>query len=559
VTTKFRVRAFLSCFVPFTLLFICSFWMVQWTVRSIVRDGLRTSLRASQRMIAVSNAKTDIQNSRFLKIAGDNSSLKAGMELFLANGASDSARRTVEDQLRELGEHMGFDLLVVSTPDGVPLAGVIRQFEETPPAPGELVTLDLSRIHWQQSRLLRMNGRILQTASVAIDENQDSIGTLTVGELLRVSELSFPSVLVQSGHAIDTNISKVTAADIDRAIAQCPPGAECDLRLKGQTWIALPVQSYGSGFQLLSLQNVDEATAPILSRLDETFLLLTPVCILVALISSFASSRSIERPISAIVSLLRESAHSGKLLELQGYASSIREIRELSEFYNRAAASVRASGENLQKAYFEFVRSLANALDARDPYTAGHSRRVSQLSCAIAKAMGETSENIERIRTGALLHDIGKIGIADAVLQKPGRLTEEEFALIKQHPVIGRRILEDVQGFAPHLSAVELHHENWDGSGYPRGQSRTETPLDARIIHVADAYDAMTSNRSYRLGMSHEKAISILVEYAGTQFDPHIVDVFVNLPDKEILFEEAALGTNIRRSQSMQSRLQKSS
>jgi HD-GYP domain-containing protein (c-di-GMP phosphodiesterase class II) len=139
-------------------------------------------------------------------------------------------------------------------------------------------------------------------------------------------------------------------------------------------------------------------------------------------------------------------------------------------------------------------------------------------------------EDLERIRIGALLHDIGKIGVADAVLQKPGKLTDEEFALVKQHPVIGRRILEGVQGFAPYLGAVELHHENWDGTGYPKGQSAYETPIDARIIHVADAYDAMTTNRSYRRGMTHERAISILIENAGIQFDPAIVESFVKLP-----------------------------
>jgi putative nucleotidyltransferase with HDIG domain len=178
----------------------------------------------------------------------------------------------------------------------------------------------------------------------------------------------------------------------------------------------------------------------------------------------------------------------------------------------------------------EFVGSLANALDARDRYTAGHSYRVSQLSSATAAAMGLGPEVVERIRIGALLHDIGKIGIADRVLQKPGRLTDEEFAVVKQHPVIGRRILEGVRGLAPYLEAVELHHENWNGSGYPKGQSREETPIDARIIHVADAYDAMTTNRSYRRGMIHEHAIHELFTHAGTQFDPQVVEIFATMP-----------------------------
>ena len=132
---------------------------------------------------------------------------------------------------------------------------------------------------------------------------------------------------------------------------------------------------------------------------------------------------------------------------------------------------------------------------------------------------------------GALLHDIGKIGISDVVLQKPGRLTPEEEALIRQHPVIGRKILECVQGFEAYLPVVELHHENWDGSGYPRGLKGEETPRTARIVKVADAYDAMTSDRPYRRGMRHEEAIRILEKHAGTQFDVAAVQAFVTLGD----------------------------
>lgn len=123
---------------------------------------------------------------------------------------------------------------------------------------------------------------------------------------------------------------------------------------------------------------------------------------------------------------------------------------------------------------------------------------MSQLASATAIALELSPDQVEWVHTGALLHDIGKIGVPDSVLQKPGKLTCEEWAMIKEHPMIGRRILEGVNGLAPFLGAVELHHENWDGSGYPKGQSGEETPVDARIIHVSDAYDAMTSDRPYR-------------------------------------------------------------
>src|SRR6185436_18065224 len=153
----------------------------------------------------------------------------------------------------------------------------------------------------------------------------------------------------------------------------------------------------------------------------------------------------------------------------------------------------------------------------------------SEYSCAIGQALAVSDEELNQIRMGALLHDIGKIGIADSVLQKPGALSKEERDLIEQHPIIGRRILEGVNGFHAYLPAVELHHENWDGSGYPLGLRGPATPLSARIVHVADAYDAMTSDRPYRRGMSHEEAVRVLEQYAGTQFDAAIVPVFTNL------------------------------
>lgn len=530
MTTRFRTRAFLICFIPFALLLACSFWMVQRFVQSTVLDGLHTSLRESQVAIANIHAKGDLQNNRFLKIAGENTSLKAGMQLMLANPHSDAARRTVEDQLRELGERMGFDFLLISAPDGRPLAGVVRHGSTRSDPHGQLTPLNLSAVNEKHSGFLQLDGRTFQVASVAVDQNDENIGLLAVGEYFDLSDLSTLVALVHNSKVIDSNVPQIPVQGLETAIAGCRLQTECDLHLYGTNWISLPMQSYADGYVLLTLENVDAATAPIQTRLHQLFLTLAIICVLVALLCSFGSSSSIVKPLATVVSHLRNAIGTGTLPELIGQQSSILEIRELADIYNQAAISVRSAGENLEAAYLEFVGSLANALDARDPYTAGHSRRVSQLSCAIASAMQLSPEDIERIRIGALLHDIGKIGIADVVLQKRSRLTDEEFAVVAEHPVIGRRILEGVQGLAPFIGAVELHHENWDGSGYPKGQSAEETPIDARIIHVSDAYDAMTTDRSYRRGMSHERAISILEENAGVQFDPHIVAIFLQLP-----------------------------
>jgi HD-GYP domain-containing protein (c-di-GMP phosphodiesterase class II) len=530
VITRFQTRAFLLCFLPFAVLLACSFWMIDRHVQTTVRNGLLTSMRENQHSIARIHAKSDLENNRFLKVAGENAALKAGMELLMQNRGSQAARRTVEDQLRELCEHMGFDLLLVSSPDGMPMAGVVRRSGKDMPDQGQLVPVDTSILGRSTAGLLFMDGNTFQVASVPIGENEENIGILSVGEIFSFSEFNTSAVLVRDGQVIKSNLDGISFRELEASLAACRGDSECDFELHGAEWISVPMQSYGGKYLLRSLENVDSAAAPVESRLHSLFLSLSFACVLVALLCSVIASRSIVKPIDAVVSHLRNAAITGVLPEFEGDPSSIMEIRELAEIYDRAALSVRAAGADLQRAYLEFVGSLANALDARDRYTSGHSQRVSELSCAVAAAMQLDPVHVERIRIGALLHDIGKIGVADSVLQKPGRLTDEEFALVKEHPVIGRRILEGVQGFANYLGAVELHHENWDGTGYPKGLKGEETPIDARIIHVSDAYDAMTTDRSYRRGMTHERAIAIICENAGIQFDARIVEVFIHLP-----------------------------
>jgi putative nucleotidyltransferase with HDIG domain len=544
MTMRFRTRAFLICFVPFAVLMTCSFWMVQRFAHETVGDGLRASLRENQLAIAHLHEKSDQQNKRFLKVAGENASLKAGIELLRSRPGSESAKRTVEDQLLEMGEHMGFDFLLVSAPDGTALAGVIRQEAD---GRSQLVPVETSLLDRRNQGLLILQGRSFQVASVPVDQGDENIGYLSVGEYFDFSKFTTTTILIHDGKVVESNVPNLSFAEINGALAGCGQEISCDVKLRGGNWISLPMESLGGSDLVRSLQNVDEVAAPVQLTLRNHFLTVAFISVMVALISSIVSSRSIVRPIGALVTHLRNAVRTGVLTEFAGQPSAILEIRELADSFNRAAVSVRASGEELECAYLEFAGSLANALDARDRYTSGHSQRVSQFACAIAAAMELDRRQMEQIRVGALLHDIGKIGVADSVLQKTGRLTEEEFAMIKQHPVIGRRILEGVQGLAAFIPAVELHHENWDGTGYPKGQSGEETPIDARIIHVADAYDAMTSDRSYRRGMTHERAMEILVEHAGTQFDPRLVEIFCSLP-REILVGPLSLADGVNTS-----------
>lgn len=174
----------------------------------------------------------------------------------------------------------------------------------------------------------------------------------------------------------------------------------------------------------------------------------------------------------------------------------------------------------------DLLHRLTDALEAKDPYTHGHSRRVSRYAYRTAMSLNVPSHDIEDLRMAAALHDVGKIDLPDAILRKPGALTDDERNLVIQHPIIGADMV--AAAASPAVSeAIRYHHEAWDGSGYPHGLSGEEIPLFARIICVSDAYDAMTSARPYRIGMSRREAVEALRAGSGTQFDPQVVEAFI--------------------------------
>lgn len=180
----------------------------------------------------------------------------------------------------------------------------------------------------------------------------------------------------------------------------------------------------------------------------------------------------------------------------------------------------------------EVVTSLASAIDAKDEYTKGHSTSVSRYSEALARALNLPEKDVERIKLGALLHDIGKIGIPETVLKKPSKLTDEEWEIMKQHPTIGaEKVLLPNESLHDLIPIVKYHHEHWDGSGYPEKLKGEDIPLAARIVSVADAYHALISDRPYRKGMSNEKACEILRVGAGIQWDRALVREFINISE----------------------------
>ncbi|MFK8110855.1 MAG: HD-GYP domain-containing protein [Rubripirellula sp.] len=187
--------------------------------------------------------------------------------------------------------------------------------------------------------------------------------------------------------------------------------------------------------------------------------------------------------------------------------------------------------QEMQQMFEGTIQSLVSALDAKDAYTCGHSSRVADLAVDLAQRLGFDEEGVNRIRMAGILHDIGKIGIDDSVLRKPGKLTDEEFEQIKRHPVLGYEILQGIRQFRKILPAVRHHHESWNGSGYPDGLAGKAIPRDAQVLAVADAFDAMSSDRPYRSGMPLEKVVGIFKEGRGIQWAADVVDALLSSPD----------------------------
>lgn len=231
-----------------------------------------------------------------------------------------------------------------------------------------------------------------------------------------------------------------------------------------------------------------------------------------------------------------------KRLEIQGYCeksdkfdqllllieSAIKSIDQMREI-KRINGELHETNQKLEKAYMESIETLRYTVEAKDPYTKGHSDRVAQYSVLIGKKMGLSEEEQNKLLIGGLFHDIGKIGVPDTILRKTDKLTDEEYSEIKNHPSIGAHILAPATIFQEIIPIVKHHHEKYDGRGYPSQLKGEDIPLYARIAAVADTFDAMTSKRPYRDALPVETVIAEVERCKGTQFDPQIADVFLDI------------------------------
>src|SRR5256885_7119667 len=228
-----------------------------------------------------------------------------------------------------------------------------------------------------------------------------------------------------------------------------------------------------------------------------------------------------------------EAAVTRALEHYELVAAKRRYENHLEELVDQRTAELDEALGSLENAYRSTLKALTAALETRDAETHGHSERVVTFSLRLGREYGLTSSQMKALEFGSLLHDIGKIGVPDAILRKPAKLTEEEWERMREHPLHGQQILRGIKFLTGAARVVAQHHEKWDGSGYPLGLKAEDIDICARIFSVADAFDAITSDRVYRQGRSYEVALAELDEWAGRQFDPKIVEAFHRVPPED--------------------------
>lgn len=280
-------------------------------------------------------------------------------------------------------------------------------------------------------------------------------------------------------------------------------------------------------------------------RMALTAVVATGVLVVLALAFAALAARWVSSPIQRLAETSHEIAlgQFGQRVEETGLPA---ELADLARDFNRMSSQLEATIERLRQAaranrelFIGSIRSFAAAIDAKDPYTRGHSERVASLSRTIARHLSLPEETRQKIWIAALLHDVGKIGVEDRILRKVGQLTDDEYDQMKQHTVIGAEIMSSIEQLREAVPVIRWHHESWNGRGYPDGKKGEQIPLWARIVAVADTFDAITTNRPYQKAFSLEEAISIITKLTGSRFDAKVVTAFfrayengdIRLPD----------------------------
>ncbi len=283
------------------------------------------------------------------------------------------------------------------------------------------------------------------------------------------------------------------------------------------------------------------------TQMTRTSWFVAALAVALAVIAAILAAKALSRPVRALAESVRKMSEGdlSQRVEVPGTF----ELAELAEGFNHMGTELEKSVEKLklaarenQELFLNSIRALAAAVDAKDPYTRGHSERVARYSVAIARHLGLPADEVKKVRIAALLHDVGKIGIDDRILRKPTALTDDEFEVMKLHPVKGALIMGQIPQLKWIIPGMKYHHEKWDGTGYPEGLRADEIPMLARIISVADTFDAMTTTRPYQKAMRSDYVVSRIKTFAGSRYDTRVTEALENAllrHDLEVVGEAA--------------------
>lgn len=536
------VRTTTATFATVAAVLAVVFVVLLLDVRERVRKSGAERLEAGQRLFSTFELRRQRELQEQIALLAESPTLKAALDTYATEsrgggGASaaqiDRAtqlRQTVQNELDRLGDRFQNDVIAIADSSQRTIAATGRLGAAW--APGSRLPFDESREPDRGDRVVTLPSGVFRALSVPLAYSDAPIGTLYVATALNdayAAELSGLSgantAIVIDGRVVGSTLTPAQASDAARAIAG-RPDTEGIVTLSSEAHVFRRLFRAGpADFYLFG--SIERASGDALQAAIVRLGWMAVGAMLLAGVASVALARTLSRPLDRLTREIVALREAGSVAHALAATGSSRELDELALTFNDLLQSLGTAQEETRAASVGAIRALAAALDARDPYTSGHSERVSALAVAIGREMAVREEDLAVLRLGALLHDIGKIGISDDVLRKPGKLTQDEYEMIKQHPGVGARILRPVPFLAPHIPIVELHHECPDGSGYPFGLRGDEIPLFARIVHVADAFDAITSARAYRPARHSLEATGELWRVAGSQFDAEVVAALV--------------------------------
>ena len=528
----FKVLGF--AFAVIACVIVAVFVLFSWQTNARLTRTVVDNMESSQLRFAGMEARLRREHMLQARTLAENPTLKAAVDTYYSERGSgfpiDQYLSTIETELGKLQQIMGVPALSVIDARGVILASAGPSKDDW--RPGDRVRSRVDDSDTPKDLVIVRNGRHYLATAVPLVLERD-----VIGEFFLASPLN-DAYAVELARESRADIAilldgRVIASSTPAALRQALEGVALPLSgtivLDGDEFVVQRLSAVDSA-RVYALGSVTAAARAATSEAGWVFLLVGVGALLLAGGGSWWLARTVAAPIDTLTNSLAQMAEARDFAQPLPRSGGSRELDTLAATFDQLRTAVSLAEAESEAAYLGVIGALAAALDARDPYTAGHSQRVADLSVAIGRQMQLSDTDLETLRLGALLHDIGKIGVSDAILRKPGKLTAEEFEHIKLHPTLGARILKPLRFLDAQLAVVELHHERPDGRGYPHGLKGDEIPLFARIVHVADAFDAMTSARAYRSARSVSAAMAELWRLIGVDFDPQAVQAMAALP-----------------------------